>query len=1230
MEAKLKALKVADLKDILTKSNTPIGSKANKADLIAKILATPAALELAGGGGGEAVTKTVEGGAGAGGAGDDDLLAPPDEFDWEGGADAKGAPAPAAGATTTEAPEPTPATEAPEAEPTTTEAAEPAATTDATTDAEATTSDAPKSTEDPELERRKARAARFGVPLVENAAPTPDKKKGPRAKGRLDPPVKQGDKKGAGDAGKPAEGGGAGNKKAEGSKKAEGKKDDQPKSMKISAKEAAPNDDDAKLAARAARFGISATSATAGGSADPAEEEKKKKREARFGGPAQSKACALLDRYDPIVMTTPARSIPGPRVSGIPAPGLRSGIPTPGLRPRSSTGSNTTLAPRTADAETMSKALQDAIRAHDPSRHSNESLSPPFSSASVSGRRSVAAIVRPPSAASTSSSRVPSDQHRIPARSKTPVSATSTSSRAAFTPRASLASRPDSRASNIGRSLSRAGQEFDVGDAVRIESLGMEGTLQFMGEIEGKSGIWAGVELAPAFAGRGKNDGSVNGIHYFTCAPKCGVFTLPNKLSAPTTARNAARPASVNSMASSHAYGGRTTPSVSGRTTPSHAPGARSMIAPAIRKKGPFDGPAHSESNITAGSRASKYLGMTANELGQRNGTASTNSSPTRSASTPQGTPKAPRALPTPRTRQSMGMPTLKARPLTSMAPPPLPMGSPRRVPRPSTVTPTLSHASSETFVDDPVEPQNGQNVMSVLEMNDKAIQEKIALLMAGKASTDAHSDLAESQLGSPIARGTPDSSALEARIAKLERENEALKAEIGAKTASIAEEAAVLNAAIERAVALEEDKNAALAQVTELEQTHEKALKERQEKIDALEGASQAADKARAELETRIKDEESKRSDAEALVTSLKEALASKSSVAEEHAAELKAKNDEIALLEARVQRLDTDLQFERRELGQQVEELRQAGQETIALYEERISGMETRRYELEDTVADLEAKVAQRAASPGTVARQASTAAEIDNESLREQVSHLQRRLGLTEDQLEDARVQAEREENAARARVAKAKEAEAAARSECEALKREMEGVRKEDGALKVRVEELVEALRENAVTLEGARADVEGLRAEVADLEGLKAVNATEDGEATPTSGSMTQNDSVLVVQLRRELEEAKKAAEVAERTEIELHEQLEVLEKEKVELEQLVETTTIRQTADQKLISELQERALKSSGETLKMAAGQEQLRAESPDTRRNSVDSDSSKMSKGSGGPGKREQIAGL
>ncbi|KAG8742717.1 hypothetical protein FRC10_000991 [Ceratobasidium sp. 414] len=292
MEAKLKALKVAELKEILTKSGTPIGSKANKADLIAKILAAPAALELAGGGNAEEAAEPAATG------GDDDLVGADamwaNRFDWEGGADAKGAaPAEATGTTTAEA-EPAPTTEA--AAPSTEAAGEPASATATSTapDTETATSEAPQLTEDVERERRKARAARFNVPYVEPAAaPAAKAPRAPRSKGRPDPPVKQGDKKVAADAGKPAEGG-AGNKKAEGKKaegkKAEGKKVDEPKPPKISAKEAAPNDDDAKLAARAARFNIS-TPATAGGSAaDPADEEKKKKREARFGAPNAKKA----------------------------------------------------------------------------------------------------------------------------------------------------------------------------------------------------------------------------------------------------------------------------------------------------------------------------------------------------------------------------------------------------------------------------------------------------------------------------------------------------------------------------------------------------------------------------------------------------------------------------------------------------------------------------------------------------------------------------------------------------------------------------------------------------------------------------------------------------------------------------------------------------------------------------------------------------------------------------
>lgn len=72
--------------------------------------------------------------------------------------------------------------------------------------------------------------------------------------------------------------------------------------------------------------------------------------------------------------------------------------------------------------------------------------------------------------------------------------------------------RSASRQSSIhGRSVSRTGRQFEIGDGVRIESLGFEGVMRFVGPIEGKPGEWAGVELGGGFVGKGKNDGSVNG-----------------------------------------------------------------------------------------------------------------------------------------------------------------------------------------------------------------------------------------------------------------------------------------------------------------------------------------------------------------------------------------------------------------------------------------------------------------------------------------------------------------------------------------------------------------------------------------------------------------------------------------------------------------------------------------------------------------------------------------------
>ncbi|QRW21287.1 CAP-Gly domain protein [Rhizoctonia solani] len=292
-------------------------------------------------------------------------------------------------------------------------------------------------------------------------------------------------------------------------------------------------------------------------------------------------------------------------------------------------------------------------------------------------------------------------------------------------------------------------------------------------------------------------------------------------------------------------------------------------------------------------------------------------------------------------------------------------------------------------------------------------------------------------------------------RVAQLEKEIEQLRAEVRDKTASIAEEAAVLNAAIER-------------------------------------GANSSVDdvhKAKQEAETRLSEVEAKLKDTESRLTEL--------------------------------------------------ETQRQAADAKLVEAEERPKR--------------------QRPNGP------------------RPNPPHLQRRLGTLEDQLEDARAQAEREDESARSRIAKAKEGEQAAWKEV--------GQGQD--------EELVEALREGAVTLEAARGDVEGLRAEVADLESLK-TPGTQEGDGQP----------VEVVQLKRELEDIKKALEVAKKNEADLRATLEGLEKDKTEgLEQ-------RAAEHQKTVSELQ-----------KKGTSAEQLRAESPNTRRDSVDSDSSR------GPGKREQM---
>lgn len=54
------------------------------------------------------------------------------------------------------------------------------------------------------------------------------------------------------------------------------------------------------------------------------------------------------------------------------------------------------------------------------------------------------------------------------------------------------------------------GEDLGVGDVVDVPG-NMHGTVKFIGNVQGKKGTFAGVELSEEFAARGKNNGDVDG-----------------------------------------------------------------------------------------------------------------------------------------------------------------------------------------------------------------------------------------------------------------------------------------------------------------------------------------------------------------------------------------------------------------------------------------------------------------------------------------------------------------------------------------------------------------------------------------------------------------------------------------------------------------------------------------------------------------------------------------------
>ncbi|XP_025837390.1 kinesin-like protein KIF13A isoform X2 [Agrilus planipennis] len=66
-----------------------------------------------------------------------------------------------------------------------------------------------------------------------------------------------------------------------------------------------------------------------------------------------------------------------------------------------------------------------------------------------------------------------------------------------------------------------------LGESVLIRPYNSSGVIAYIGPTEFANGTWIGVELD---APKGKNDGSVQGIRYFSCRPKHGMFVRADKL----------------------------------------------------------------------------------------------------------------------------------------------------------------------------------------------------------------------------------------------------------------------------------------------------------------------------------------------------------------------------------------------------------------------------------------------------------------------------------------------------------------------------------------------------------------------------------------------------------------------------------------------------------------------------------------------------------------------------
>ena len=88
--------------------------------------------------------------------------------------------------------------------------------------------------------------------------------------------------------------------------------------------------------------------------------------------------------------------------------------------------------------------------------------------------------------------------------------------------------------------------DFQLGQRVKVERKEGTGTIRFIGATQFKEGVWIGIEMDEP---TGKHDGTVDGVSYFTCRPRYGLFVKPESVRPTVGQRHTSRPAGGQSAA---------------------------------------------------------------------------------------------------------------------------------------------------------------------------------------------------------------------------------------------------------------------------------------------------------------------------------------------------------------------------------------------------------------------------------------------------------------------------------------------------------------------------------------------------------------------------------------------------------------------------------------------------------------------------------------------------------